>query len=276
MINIEFLKSLDFFKEKTLKKWEVLFDEWEIDNNLYYILSWSLSIEKYTTKEKKATKQLALIYEKDFFWEWSLSSYDPKQVKIVASKETKLLYIDAKTDFLDFMKKYPEEAKDILVNIISITNKRTLTWNKYITSVYEINKSINEISSINFKEIFKILDKINLILEWKYLLFLETNPIDDKYLTLKYDSRKTWKMQDILVEKWNYSLKEIWIWEKDKIITKEIKIWNESLWNIMLIKESTFNQNEKRIFLAMVNSLSWILKQKKILEEERDIKFSRD
>jgi len=276
MINIEFLKSLDFFKEKSLKPWEVLFDEWEIDNNLYYILSWSLSIEKYTTKEKKATKQLALIYEKDFFWEWSLSSSDAKQVKIIASKETNLLYIDAKIDFLDFMKKYPEEAKDILVNIISITNKRTLTWNKYITSVYEINKSINEISSINFKEIFKILDKINLILEWKYLLFLETNPIDDKYLTLKYDSRKTWKMQDILVEKWNYSLEEIWIWEKDKIITKEIKIWNESLWNIMLIKEVIFNQNEKRIFLAMINSLSWILKQKKILEEERDIKFSRD
>ena len=275
MINTEFLKSLNYFKEITLKRWDILFDEWEINNNLYYILSGKLSIEKYTTKEKKETKQLAIIWKDDFLWEWSLNTSEPKQVKVLASEKSVLLYIDAKTDFLDFMKEYPEEAKNILVYIISITNKRTLIWNKYITSIYEINKSIREIKKVNFKEIFKILDKINLILEWEFLVFLETNMIDKSYLTLKYDSRKSWKMQDKLLEKWKYNLEEIWIKKDYKILTKEIFIWEESLWNIVITKKENFNQNDKRIFLGMINSLAWILKQKKFLEEERDKEFSR-
>ena len=275
MINTKFLKSLNYFKEITLKRWDILFDEWEINNNLYYILSGKLSIEKYTTKEKKETKQLAIIWKGDFLWEWSLNTSEPKQVKVLASEKSVLLYIDAKTDFLDFMKEYPEEAKNILVYIISITNKRTLIWNKYITSIYEINKSIREIKKVNFKEIFKILDKINLILEWEFLIFLETNRIDKSYLTLKYDSRKSWKMQDKLLEKWKYNLEEIWIKKDYKILTKEIFIWEESLWNIVITKKESFNQNDKRIFLGMINSLAWILKQKKFLEEERDKEFSR-
>jgi hypothetical protein len=81
-------------------------------------------------------------------------------------------------------------------------------------------------------------------------------------------------MQDLLVEKWHYKLEEIWINKSDKIITKEISIWNEVLWNIIVWRKQDFNQNEKRIFLAMINSLSWILKQKKVLEEERDKNFN--
>ncbi len=274
MFNIEDLKSSDYFKEKTLQRWELLFDEWEIDNNLYYVLSWKLSIEKWTTKEKITKKQIAIIKFWDFLWEWSLKESKQKEVSILALEETKLLYIDAVKDFWEFMKNNIELAKNILVNIISLTNKRTLDANKYITSIYEINRTINNIWKINFLEIFKILEKINKILNWEYLLYLEVNPIEKKYLTLKYDSRKYLKMQDLLVEKWHYKLEEIWIDKKDKIITKEISIADEVLWNIIVWRKTDFNQNEKRIFLAMVNSLSWILKQKKVLEEERDRNFN--
>lgn len=276
MINIELLKSSEYFKEKNLEKWEILFEEWDIDNNLYYILSWKLSIEKYTTSEKLISKQLAIIEEKDFFWEGALNNSEKKQVRILASQKAKLLYIDAKVDFLKFMKKNPQLAKNILVYIISLTNKRTLIWNKYITSIYEINKSITKIKNINFHEIFKIFDKINLVLEWKYLLFLEANPIDNTYLTLKYDSRKPWKMQDLLLKKWEYSLEEIWIKSWEKIITKEISIWWENLWNIILVKSTVFNENEKRIFSWMMNSIYGILKQKKIIEEEKNKAFSEN
>jgi hypothetical protein len=172
------------------------------------------------------------------------------------------------------MKENPEQAKNILVYIITITKKRTLVWNKYITSIYEINKSIRDIKKINYSEIFKIFDKINLILETDFLLFLETNPIDENYLTLKYDSRKSWKMQDLLVEKWKYNLEDIWILNWEKIITKEISIWWENLWNIILAKKENFVENEKRIFLWMINSLAWVLKQKKIQEEENNKIFS--
>lgn len=274
MFDIEKIKNTWFFKENILKRWDILFDEWEINNNIYYIVYWKLIVEKYTTKERKISKQLAILNCWDFLWEWSLNNSDAKQVKISSLEDTKVLYIDWQKDFLDFTKSFPELAKDILVNIISLTNKRVLDWNKYITSIYEINKSITEIKNINYKEIFNILEKINLILDWDFLLFLDINIIDKKYLTLKYDSRKSWKMQDILIEKWKYKLSEIWITESDKIISKEITIWTEVLWTIIISKKHNFNENEKRIFIAMINSLSWILKQKKILEEERDKNFS--
>ena len=276
MIKLELLKSSGYFKEKTLQKWEILFDEWDIDNNLYYLETGKISIEKYVDKKNNLTKQLAIIHKEDFFWEWALNNSEKKQVKIIGLTESKLLYIDAKEDFLKFMKHFPELAKDILVYIISLTNKRTLDWNNYITSIYEINKSIVEINQINFKEIFKIFDKINKILNWDYLLFLETNPIDKMYLSLKYDTRKIWKIQNKLVEKWKFSLNEIGISKVDKIITKNISIWDEILWNIVIVKKDVFTENQQRIFLGIINSLAWLLKQKNILEEERDIEFSQN
>jgi len=96
-----------------------------------------------------------------------------------------------------------------------------------------------------------------------------------EYLTLKYDSRLTGKMKDDIVEKWNYSLEEIWIMWDYQILTKEIILWKESLGNIIVARKMRFRENEKRIFLALINSLSWVLKQKKIIEEERDKQFSR-
>ena len=276
MIKLELLKSSGYFKEKTLQKWEILFDEWDIDNNLYYLETGKISIEKYVDKKNNLTKQLAIIHKEDFFWEWALNNSEKKQVKIIGLTESKLLYIDAKEDFLKFMKHFPELAKDILVYIISLTNKRTLDWNNYIPSIYEINKSIVEINQINFKEIFKIFDKINKILNWDYLLFLETNPIDKMYLSLKYDTRKIWKIQNKLVEKWKFYLNEIGISKVDKIITKNISIWDEILWNIVIAKKDVFTENQQRIFLGIINSLAWLLKQKNILEEERDIEFSQN
>ncbi|MDQ7009797.1 MAG: cyclic nucleotide-binding domain-containing protein [Candidatus Gracilibacteria bacterium] len=275
MISLEKIKLSEYFKEKTLNRGELLFDEGKIDDNLYFIVSGKLSIEKYTTIEKKDKKQLAIIKGGDFLGEGALSESNIKEVSVLALEETIILYIDAKKDFLKLMEKDPQLAKDILVQIISITNKRTLDSNKYIASVYEINKNINNIKQINYLEIFKILNKINLILKGDYILYLETNPIDDKYLSLKYDSRKNLKMQDILVKKGHYRLEEIGIEKDDRIIVKEIKIANEHLGNIIVGKKDNFSQNEKRIFLAMINSLSGVLKQKKILEEQRNIEFSK-
>jgi hypothetical protein len=276
MINIDLIKTSNHFKEKILRTWEVLFDEWDIDNNLYYILEGQLSIEKYTTKERDTTKQLAIINNKDFFWEGSLNNSEEKKVKIIALEETKLLYINGKTEFLEFTKAFPEEAKNILVNIISITNKRILSWNKYITSIYEINKQVSKIQNVNFKEIFCLFEKIKFILELKYLIFLETNNIDKTYLKLKYDSRKPWKMQDLLIKRWESLITKIWIIDEEKTIIKDISIWSEVLWRIILVKDNDFSKNDEIIFLWVINSIFWILKQKELLEEERDKKFSKN
>ncbi len=275
MFDITFLQSIDHFTSENLTKNEVLFDEWDSNSKLYIIIKWELSVEKYTTKEKKETKQLAILKAWDFLWEWGLNSYCAKEVKVLALRDVQLISIDAKEGFSKFMEQYPQQAKDLLTYIIAITNKRLSDSNKYITSVYQINKTIRELENITFREIFKILDDINMIMESEFLLFLEVNPVMKEYLTLKYDSRLGGKMQDSIVEKWNYSLEEIWIKWDYKILTKEIIIWKESLWNIIVARKTRFWENEKRIFLALINSLSWVLKQKKIMEEERDKEFSR-
>ena len=275
MFELEKMKLSGYFKEKTLLRWEVLFDEWEIDDNLYFVISWKLAIEKYINRENNFTKELAVIKSWDFLWEWSLNESSEKEVKVVSLETTELLYIDATKDFLNFMKNKPEISKNILVQIIDIANKRTLASNKYIASIYEINQTVNKIEKINYLEIFKILEKIKDILEWEYILFLETNPVDEKYLTLKYNSRFHLKMQDLLVQKWHYKLDEIWIEKTDKIITKEIKIASEYLWNIVVWRKTKFSENEKRIFLWLIASITGLLKQKKVLEEEKNRNFSQ-
>lgn len=272
-IDKDFLISTGFFSEKTLWIKELLFDEWETDNNIYIVMKWFLSIEKYTTKERNTTKHLAIIKKRDFLWEASLSSNSPKEVKVKALSSVILLSISAKK-YDDFLLTYPKEAKDMLVHLIAVTNKRVSQANKYIASIYEINKSIREITKINFKEIFIILDKINSIMYWDFLLFLEVNPVMNNYLSLKYDTRQQWKMQDVIVKKWDYVLEDIWIQWNTKLLTKEISIWEIPLWNIILWRKEGFIENDKRIFLAMINSLAWILRQKKFLEEERDREFA--
>lgn len=276
MFDIKFLQNSWFFKEKTLNSWEVLFDEWEIDENLYIIEFWKLSIEKYTTKQRETTKQLAILLEWDFVWEWALNKYWPKEVKILALEETKVLYIEAKKDFMKFLENFPSQARDILVYIISITNERVLASNKYITSIYEINKSIRDLKEITLKEIFILFEKIKIIMDSEIILFFEKNSVMKEFLTLKYDSRIPNKMQDKIVEVWKFSLDEFNLDKEVRMLSKEIIIAEESLWFLVIWKKEIFNENEKRIFLWIINSISWVLKQKKILEEERNKKFMRE
>lgn len=274
MLDIKFLQTTWFFKTLSKKWGDLLYDEWDSDNNFYIILSWSISIEKYTSVERYTTKQLATLWKSDFFWEGSLSSYAPKEVLVKIVTDTELLYIEWKKDFSQFLEKYPEQAKDILTYIISITNRRVSESNKYITSIYEVNRKIKELKNVNYKSIFIILDTINSLLWGEFLLFLEVNPVMKEYLTLKYDSRENGKMKDVIVKKWEYNLEDIWVIDPYKIITKEISIWNDVLGSIIVWRNNLFNESEKRIFLWMVTSLSWVLKQKNILEEERDKNFA--
>lgn len=272
-IDKNFLLSTWFFHKKTLWIKEVLFDEWETDENIYMILKWFLSVEKYTTQEHTSTKQVAILKKGDSLWESALTSDAPKEVRVKAMSSVDLLSINA-VQFDEFLEKYPRPAKEMLVHFIFVTNQRVSKSNTYIASIYEINSSIKEMSTINFKEIFIILEKMNAIMNGDFLLFLEVNPVMKTFLSLKYDSRSPGKMQDVIVEKWNYTLEDIWIEGAPKLLTKEITIWKEALWNIIIWRQKAFVENEKRIFLWMINSLAWVLKQKKILEEERDREFA--
>ena len=41
MIDFKFILNNKYFDRVNLKKWEVLFNEWDIDNNLYIVKRWT-------------------------------------------------------------------------------------------------------------------------------------------------------------------------------------------------------------------------------------------
>ncbi len=279
MLNIEFYKSSGFFWYKELQSWSLVFDEWDLDDNLYIIESWKVAIEKYTTVEKKETKELAILWEFDFFWEASLNSSDiSKEALVKVVEDVKLLYINWKDWLQKFIEKYPKEWLDLLKFIVDATNKRLLKSNKQITANYEIVKSIIGIEKINDKNIFSIIDKIKLITWYEYVLFFEINPVVTHYLTLKYDTREHWKLQDKIIERWSLTTLN----ELDNIIlswynfVQKLSIWNIDLWFMIFWKNKSFTYDDKKLIVSISNNLTWLLKQKEILKEELNRNYMKN
>ena len=99
MLDINFLKNSKFFTKITLQKNEVLFDEWDLDNNLYIILAWELSVEKYTTRKKDDTKILGHLIKDAVFWEWALNSNQTKELKLTAKSISPFNQISVSQNF---------------------------------------------------------------------------------------------------------------------------------------------------------------------------------
>lgn len=279
MLNIEFYKSSGFFWYKELHTGSLVFDEWDFDDNFYIIESWKVAIEKYTTTEKKETKELAILWNQDFFWEASLnSSEQAKEARVLVLEDVKLLYINWKNWLQKFIEKFPKEWLDLLNFIVDSTNKRLLKANKLITANFEIAKSIIDIEKINDKNIFLIIDKIKLITWYDYILFFEINPVVTHYLSLKYDTREPWKLQDKIIERWSLNtLTELDnIVLKDNNLVQKLSIWNIDIWFMIYWKSSSFTYDDKKLIVSISNSLTWLLKQKEIIKDELNKSYMKN
>ncbi len=275
MLDINFLKNSKFFNQRTLKKNEVLFDEGDIDNNIYILLAWELSVEKYTTRKKTETKVLGHLIKNDIFWEWALNSNQTKGLKLIAKRETHLLYINAQEWLEEFSKSQPKEWLDLLKYIIYISNKRLLEANLLITANYQISHDILSLNQINNKSIFELIDRIKDIINVDYILFLEKNTVMENYLIMKYDSRKQWKMQSEIIEITDNKLEllELKLTDTNYYI-QELAIWEDGLWYLVYFrKKKDFDENDKKILTSISSWISWVIKEKKLIEEERDKNF---
>lgn len=279
MLDIKILRKSWFFKEIVLEKWEVLFKEWEIDNNLYIVLDWELSVEKYTTINKDEKKILAYLRAKDVFWESALNNNLPKSVSIIAKRKTIVIWINA-TKWLDeFMKVNPNEAMNLLKYIIYQWNKRLSEANYLITSAYKISQEITELKQINNKSIFYIIDKMKEVLKIDEILYYEVNPIIQNYVTLRYNTKHKWKMQNLLINIENNELDLL-----NNLINKnyfsfkqKLTLWDKEIWVLIFIKKDK-NFEESEIKAIKTTSISFIslIKQKQILDEERDKEFMNE
>jgi hypothetical protein len=278
MLNLDFLKNSWFFQLKELKVWDLVFDEWDIDENLYIIISWKVLIGKYTTIEKKVIKELAILWESDFFWEASLNLNSQKEALVRVVEDVTLIYINWKTWLQDFIEKNPKEWLDLLSYIIDITNKRLVIANKLITSNFEIVSSIIQIENINDKSVYSIIEKIKLITWYNYILYFEINPVVNDYLVLKYDTRENWKFQDKVIERIKLNnlneLNEI-VLENYNFIQK-LSIWNVDLGYMIFWKTTNFTYEDKKLILSISNNLTGLIKQKEIIKEEINKKYMKE
>ena len=169
MFDIKNILWNKYFKSKSLKTWEILFDEWEIDKNIYVVEKGKVKVEKYFSSEKKEKKLLAVLWKNSIFWEGSIFNNHPKEVVISAIWETKLYFINSK-DFRNFVKENTEIAVDFLSQIINLSNKRLLEANFLLTSNYKISKMISEEIEFSNKNLFDIIDEFCSIIKAKYIL----------------------------------------------------------------------------------------------------------
>ncbi len=272
MIDINFFKNSWFFEKKTLKKWEYLFCEWEVDENIYIIITWELLIEKFTNQNKDEAKVLASLKKDDVFWEASLNNNLPKQVSIKANKKTDIIYINAISGLRDFSSKYPNESFDLLKYIIHLSNNRLNESNSLITASYKISSLISNINDFSFKTIFQLIEETKILTGVKDIIFLEENQVLKEYLTIKYNTSQPWLMQDQIIKITDnkldlLELKSSW----EYIYIQNIKVWNKNYWYLVFLRKwNDFSENEIKIISVLGVSFSSIIKQKEFIEEQRN------
>lgn len=281
MIDIEILENSWFFETIKLNQWEVLFNEWDVDNNLYIVKQWELSIWKFTWAERLEVKELATVWKESILWEWSLSNSDPKEVRISAKVDSIILKIDAWEWFEKFLVKHTRLWVSLLSNIISLANKRLLESNSLVASSYEISKKISEVTEFNNANLFSVIDIFANTINAKYVLYVEKNPIIDEYVNIKYDTRLEWKMISIVTElsPEGLDLESIeleWIKLSESNLIEELKNWNKTIWYLVIWWNSkTFTRWEKKAISSLSVLIAWFIKQKQYFEENMNIEYAK-
>ena len=277
LANIENYEKSDFFSKKVLEKWEKLFDEWDFDTNLYIIKSGRLSVQKYTSLDKKNSKELAILQTWDFFGEWNLKKNDEKRTSITAIEKTELLLIEGQNDLKKYIKENPEIWTELLFHIIDKTNNRLNETNSQIAINYEIDNTIRELKEINQNTIITIIDKVQNLINADYAIYIEKHAVVKNYFIIKYDSRIAWKFLNIWIE-WDpvLNLEELYklanIDEKDSVSVNKISIGWDDLWFLIIWRETrSFSNNEKIISKSIANSMSWVIKQIFLNKDEKEI-----
>lgn len=283
MIDLQKYKNNQYFKKISLKKDDILYSEWIIDDNLYFIETWSIIVEKHSKFSKENIKILSILWENDFIGEWSIKeeNSNPKEVQIRANQDSILLYINGKTDLKKFIESNPSDWYELMKYIIIKWNERLLSSNKEVTINYEINKAINSIDKIDLKNIFMLIDFIRLIIGCNYILYLEDNEVYENILTLRYDTRTKGKLQDVVVDiegrpsKEDLRKSKIYLWKYNVFIKLNIGKYNLG-YLVFGNNVFPFQKELARVIESVCTSITGLLRQKKIMLEEKNKQYIKD
>ncbi len=271
MLDIQKLQNSWYFDSVELSAGDLLFDQWDRDNNIYIIISWTLEIRKYTNIMNKESKLLALLEPEDIFGEAALSNDFPKNVSIQASSDSKLLKIDAGENFEKLLASHPNTCFELLKEIIDSSNKRVSKWNMIITATAEISKQIRELENIDYKSIFNILNNARLTIPCNRILYIEKHPSVDGYYVVRYDTKSKNKLLSEVIESQKLSLEDFEKTERklEKFNALEkLEIGWEIIWYLIYCRKAAdFNTDDLKIISSISPLLAGIIKQKKIIDE---------
>lgn len=278
MIQLENIKSSGFFEEVLLKSWEVLFKEWEVNSYLYVVYDWELLVQKSITTKIGEFKTLGLLWIGNIVWEWSLSNNNPKEVQIKANRDTTLLRIEW-SKFPEFVTNFPKDWYALLTTIIDIANTRLLRANKELTANYEVNIAISKIKDISLTSIYKLLLLFESILWVDQIMYFEKNLVMDDYYKLKYDSKNIKSIQNTILKFENEKLdleklKSEWIELSKYTRHTVLNLWDMNYGFLLIWKDlKDFHENEEKLLQNTASSFVWIIHQKKIFDDQKNINY---
>jgi CRP-like cAMP-binding protein len=276
MIILENLKSSGYFNTISLKKWDVLFKQWDINQNLYLVYDGELSVQKEISLQKWEFKTLWLLGIGNIVWEAALSNNKPKEVKISANRETILLSIEWKKAFPKFVSAFPKDGYSLLITIIDIANTRLLKANSELTANYEVNIAISKIRDISMSSIYKLLLIFESIIWVDQIMYFEKNLVMDEYYKLRYDSKNKKCLRNTIIKFPNETLNFKILKEEKVEICKykryiKLSLWRESYWFILIGRDKKdFHENEEKLLINTAASFVAIIHQKRILDDKKN------
>jgi len=276
MIILENLKSSGHFTEIPLKKWEVLFKQGEINDNVYVVYDWELSVQRSIATKKWEFKTLWLLWIWNIVWEGSLSNNNEKEVQIVANRNTVLLSIEWKKAFPKFVQAFPQDGYRLLTTIIDIANTRLLRANKELTANYEVNVAISKIKDISTSAILKLLLVFESILWVDQILYFEKNLVMDEYYKLRYDSKNKSSLLNKIIKFPREELDIDLLHDEGIELCRyhrftPLTLWDEHYWFVLVSRErKDFHENEEQLLQNTAWSFVWVIHQKRILDDKKN------
>jgi len=277
-MDLKTLQHSPFFDEVSLSQWDVLFDEWEKDSFLYIVLEGELDIDTSLQSLDKKYKKLWSVKSGGIIGEASLSHSEEKQVRIIARSESKVLKIDGRKDFPNFIKEHPDLGYQILIEIIDMSNKRLLQANKQVTANFEVNNAISKIKDVSNTSIYKLLLIFESILGVDQIMFFEKNVAMDEYFKCKFNSKNKHAITNTIIKfpKWVFS-RDIVLESGIELATYirwvALKLWDNNYGFLVAWKETrSFNENEEKLLQNTASSFVAVIHQKEIMSENENKK----
>lgn len=116
-------KQLEVFcQEKRLKSWEVLFEEWDVANAMYFLVEWEMEVYKNIYWKKTV---LWKILSEDILWEMAIFWTEWKRMASAKAIKDSILIVILSFSIKELTKQHPEIMEKIkeIIEVRNLMNK---------------------------------------------------------------------------------------------------------------------------------------------------------